>query len=336
LEDVFLSGLEGVHPHNLEENLVANTSPKLAASAKLKYEQHVPKTNCTSSRRRKNTSPKRAASAKLKYEEHVLHQILQQASARFNFGEVSNFAKVESLPTHIGTDFATATAIPKFAEIFPNRMKKVLSVALFLLIGLTIGYSQTAKMEVFELGAQADLIVTGKIKMLDSKAYTFEIDKVVAGSYANPTIVVQRFHNTKTAKRWGKYVLAESMMLWLKTDGTTNTILGENGEGEKMLFNGDVYLDSRGGALKNTFGNHAPYPGSAIYAEKVNAEQFVAAVKDTKDCFSLDIEEKKSPEGEVMFKRFAVKKLEDKQYDEIRGRGWMHDNIIANGEKHVR
>lgn len=215
-------------------------------------------------------------------------------------------------------------------------MKKVIFLAFFALLCCGFAAAQTAKMEIFELGASADLIVTGKIKMLDSKAYTFEIDQVIAGEYAEPTIVVQKFHNTKTAKRWGKYVLSEGMILWLKRDGVNNTIVGENGEGEKMWFGGDVYLDSRGGALKNTFGNHAPYPGSAVYAEKVKGDEFIAAVKDTKGCFSLDIEEKKSPEGEVMFKRFAVKKLDDKQYDDLRGRSWMHDNIIANGEKHMR
>jgi hypothetical protein len=236
----------------------------------------------------------------------------------------------------IGTDFASASAFPKFASKSIYTMKKTFALVLCMLIGMAFAQAQTAKMEVFEINAQADLVLTGKIKMLDSKNYTLEIDKVVAGDYSSPTIVVEKFHNTKTAKRWGKYVLAETMMLWLKNDGGVYKIVGENGEGEKMLFNGDVYLDSRGGALKNTFGNHAPYPGSAIYAEKVNAEQFIAAVKDTKDCFGLDIEEKKSPTGEVMYKRFAVKKLEDKQYDDIRGRGWMQDNIIANGEKHIR
>jgi hypothetical protein len=215
-------------------------------------------------------------------------------------------------------------------------MKKVIFFAFFALLCCGFATAQTAKMEIYELGASADLIVTGKIKMLDSKVYTFEIDQVIAGEYAEPTIVVQRFHNTKTAKRWGKYVLSEGMILWLKRDGVNNTIIGENGEGEKMWFGGDIYLDSRGGALKNTFGNHAPYPGSAVYAEKVKAEEFIAAVKDTKDCFSLDIEEKKSPEGEVMFKRFAVKKLDDKQYDDIRSRGWMQDVIIAAGEKRMR
>ncbi|MBK9453921.1 MAG: hypothetical protein IPN95_31910 [Bacteroidetes bacterium] len=215
-------------------------------------------------------------------------------------------------------------------------MKKTIFLALFALVSWTFGMSQTAKMEVFELNAASDVVVTGKIKMLETTTFTFEIDQVLAGSYSNPTIVVKKFKNTKTAKRWGKYVLSEGMLLWLKSDGTNYSIVGENGEGEKMWFGGDVYLDSRGGAMKNTFGNHAPYPGSAIYAEKVKADEFLAAVKDTKDCFSLDIEEKKSPEGDVTFKRFAVKKLEDKQYDELRGRSWMHDNIIANGEKHIR
>lgn len=215
-------------------------------------------------------------------------------------------------------------------------MKKATFFTLIAVLFVQLGFAQTAKWEVFELGAQADLIVTGKIKMLDSKAYTLEIDQVVAGDYAEPTIVVQKFHNTKTAKRWGKYVLSEGMMLWLKRDGNTFTIVGENGEGEKMWFGGDVYLDSRGGALKNTFGNHAPYPGSAIYAEKVKADEFIAAVKDTKPCFGLEMQETKSPEGVVVVKRFAVKKLDDKQFDEIRGKGWMQDNIIANGEKHIR
>ncbi len=215
-------------------------------------------------------------------------------------------------------------------------MKKALFFALFAILGLTVGYSQTAKMEVFELNASADLIVTGKIKMLETLTFTFEIDQVLGGATTAEKIVVKKFKNTKTSKRWGKYILAEGMILWLKSDGTNYTIVGENGEGEKMWFGGDVYLDSRGGALKNTFGNHAPYPGSAVYAEKVKADEFLAAVKDTKDCFSLDIEEKKSPEGDITFKRFAVKKLEDTQYDDIRSRGWMQDNIIANGEKHIR
>jgi hypothetical protein len=215
-------------------------------------------------------------------------------------------------------------------------MKKAVFLVLISLFCFGFGMAQTAKMEVFELNAQADLILTGKIKMLDSKIFVLEIDQVIKGDYTLPTIKVARFHNTSKAKRWGKYVLSETMMLWLKRDGDIATILGENGEGEKMLFAGDVYLDSRGGALKNTFGNHAPYPGSAIYAEKVNAGEFISAVRDTKDAFTLDIEEKKSPEGAVTYKRFAVKQLEDAAYDDIRSRSWMHENIIANGEKHIR
>ncbi|MFN8396233.1 MAG: hypothetical protein U0176_16505 [Bacteroidia bacterium] len=215
-------------------------------------------------------------------------------------------------------------------------MKKAFFTLVLAFICLNWVMAQIPKMEVYELSASADLIVTGKIKMLDSKSYTLEIEEVVAGEYTQPTVVVEKFHNTKTAKRWGKYVLSEGMMLWLKNDNGVYKIIGENGEGEKMYFNGDVYLDSRGGALKNTFGNHAPYPGSAIYAEKVNGKEFIAAVKDTKPCFGLEIEEKKSPEGEISVKRFAVKKLEDKQYDQIRSNSWMHDNIIASGEKHYR
>jgi hypothetical protein len=227
--------------------------------------------------------------------------------------------------------------IHKFAKIIPIDMKKAVSFLVFALVCLVWGHAQTAKMEIFELSASADVILTGKIKMLDSKIFVLEVDQVIAGEYTDPTIKVERFHNTKTAKRWGKYVLAETMMLWLKKgEGGMYKIVGENGEGEKMLFAGDVYLDSRGGGLKNTFGNHAPYPGSAVYAEKVNAETFIAAVKDTRDAFGLEIEEKKGPTGEVMQKRFAVKKWEDKQFDEVRSRGWMHDNILAAGEKHVR
>jgi hypothetical protein len=215
-------------------------------------------------------------------------------------------------------------------------MKKTVALTFLMLICMAIGHAQTAKMEVFELNAQADIVLTGKITLLDAKNFTVGVEQVLAGDFSDKTVVVERFHNTKTVKRWGKYLQGELVMLWLKNDAGTYKIVGENGEGEKLVFNGEVYLDSRGGGLKNTFGNQAPYPTLNIYAEKVKADDFFAAVKDTKGCFSLDIEEKKSPTGEVMYKRFAVKKLEDKQYDDIRGRGWMHDLIIANGEKHIR
>lgn len=215
-------------------------------------------------------------------------------------------------------------------------MKKAVFLALFAFLFLQMGYGQNAKLEVFELGALADVILTGKIKMLDGKAFTFEINQVVAGDYTDPTIVVQRFHNTKTAKRWGKYQLGDAMILWLKRENDTYVIVGENGEGEKMWFGSDIYLDSRGGALKNTFGNHAPYPAVNVYAEKVSAPDFIAAVQDTKGCFKLEMEEKKSPEGTVVVKRFAVKQMEGTELDRIRSKGWMQDLIIANGEKHIR
>lgn len=215
-------------------------------------------------------------------------------------------------------------------------MKKAFSFILFVCLMIGLSQAQTAKWELYELNAAAELVVTGKVSLLEGKNLTLAIDQVVAGSYSEKTIVVKRFVNTKTAKRWGKYVQGEELMLWLQQVEGVWQIVGENGEGEKLLFNGEVYLDSRGGGLKNSFGNHAPYPQLSIYAEKVKAEELIAAVKDTRDCFGLDIVEAKSPEGEVMYKRFAVKKLEDKQYDDIRGRGWMQELLVANGEKHLR
>jgi hypothetical protein len=215
-------------------------------------------------------------------------------------------------------------------------MKKTLSLLLILLVVCTAASAQTRKWEIYELNAAADLVLRGKISALTGSTYTFEISNVVAGAYSEKDITIQRFKDTKTVKRWGKYVVGEEMLVFIKKEGDLYHVLGDNGEGEKFIYGVEIYLDGRGGALKNTYGYHAVNAKLNIYSEKAMVAEFVTAIKDTKSCLTIELFEKERNTGEILKDRFYIKNCDDKTLDELRSRSWIHDLFFTTAEKHFK
>lgn len=181
-------------------------------------------------------------------------------------------------------------------------MKKLFALLSLLLAGFS-AQAQYMKMDIWELAGTADLVLYGKISQAQQglPKVTLEITEVIAGTFAEGTIDLDKFINTKFAKRWGKYIEGEMVVVFLKEADGKYKIMGKGGEGEKLVMGEDIYLDGRGGAVFNKFTYYPLLTTGQIYAEKVLLEDFKTAVKGYKKCF------------EIVYKEEVVKDFEEMQ-----------------------
>jgi hypothetical protein len=217
---------------------------------------------------------------------------------------------------------------------FPN-MKKYAILFVILLIGATGSYGQYRKMHIYQLAAESDLILRGTITEVKGGSITLAVDAVVAGQYSDPTITVNRFKNFKLVKRWGKYMEKESVFLFLKKDGEEWNIVGEGGEGEKLIEASDVYIDSRGEGVKNRFSYYDRLVEGNIYAEKIPLAEFEAAVGAIGKCIDLTYKEVIAKTGEPYKEPIVHFSCDDKTLDSYRAQSWVHDEILKAAENAV-
>jgi hypothetical protein len=219
-------------------------------------------------------------------------------------------------------------------------MKHLLLSALFVLLtwaSLSAQVQvQARKMEIYELACTADLVVRGKISELEPLRFTLDITETLKGTYTDKTISVIRFINTKAAKRWGKYTVGEELLLFLRVDGNYYKILGENGEGEKLVMGSDICIDSRGIALKNRNGYQVTSTGANIYGELVPAKDLLDAVRALPGCYSVSYVERDGGMGKMEQFPVATSTCDDQRKDELRSMSWVHDIAISQAEKAIR
>lgn len=215
-------------------------------------------------------------------------------------------------------------------------MKKILLAAALSLMVFTLSFAQYRKLMPFELACGADLIVTGKISALDPLKFTVEISQVVAGSHEGTTVAVPRYINTKAAKRWAKYAEGEMVMLFLRNDNGNYKIMGEGGEGEKLIMGEEICLDSRGEGLKNRFGYHATPSGANIYAEKVPMQDFIGSVQDVRGCAKVSYVEKVFVDQHKEMHPVTTITCEPAQKDAIYSKSWVYATMMEQAEKVVQ
>ena len=213
---------------------------------------------------------------------------------------------------------------------------KHLITALFLIACFGSVRGQYRKLMPFELACDADLVVVAKIKSMDPLRFSGEVTQVVAGEASGGVVSVQRFINTKVAKRWGKYTVGESLLLFLRKDGEHYKIMGEGGEGEKLIMGEEVCIDSRGDGLKNRFGYHSTPSGANIYAEKVPLQDYVGAIQDVRGCAKVAYVEKTTVDQKVEQHPVVTVSCEGPQKDAIYGKSWVHGTMMEQAEKHVK
>ena len=214
-------------------------------------------------------------------------------------------------------------------------MKHLLLIAFALLLASPLA-AQYRKMHVYELACAADLILQGKLSDQDPLNFVVEVSKVHAGSFAEKTITVAKFRNTKVSKRWGKYTLGEEVLLYLRHDNGHYHILGEGGEGEKLIVGEEICIDSRGEGLKNRFGYHQVNATVNIYAEKVPTAELLAASAEVRNCYQLSYVERETAVG--IKAQFPVVKsaCDDKAKDAFRSTSWVHDVVAEQAETMVK
>lgn len=167
-------------------------------------------------------------------------------------------------------------------------MKKLL-LLLSLLPALVAAQTPYMKKEIWELAGTADLVVHGKVSQAQQglPKITLSIVEVIAGEYSSASIDITKFINNKMGKRWAKYAEGEEVVLFLKKAEDKWELMGDAGEGEKLVMGKDIYLDGRGGSLWNKFTYHTLVPSGQIYAEKSDLAEFKLAVKTYRSCFEI-------------------------------------------------
>lgn len=214
-------------------------------------------------------------------------------------------------------------------------MKYILLIVVSMLVASPLA-AQYRKMQVYELSCAADLIVQGKISDQDPLNFVVTVGKVHAGTFSDATISVPKFRNTKVAKRWGKYTLGEEVLLYLRNDNGHYHILGEGGEGEKLIVGAETCIDSRGEGLKNRFGYHAVSPTVNIYAEKVPTAELLAASAEVRSCYQLSYVERETAEGQKAQFPVVQSKCDDKAKDALRSTSWVHETVVTQAEEAIR
>lgn len=193
-------------------------------------------------------------------------------------------------------------------------------------------------MELYELNSMADLVLRGTVTSIKGKNFSIKVEEVVAGEFSEDEISVEKAKNTPTAKRWGKYVTDEAVLLFLVKDGENWKVLGESGEGEKLVVGTEAFLDSRGGGIKNKFSYHQINPTVNIYAEKVDLNGLCQALKDTKNCFNIVLVEEKDRTGNPFTERYSEPSAEfnEAASDKMRSKSEFHESIIATALEHQK
>ena len=208
-----------------------------------------------------------------------------------------------------------------------------------LLIALAFGslHSQIQlRQEIVELACNADVVVRGKIADVKSFDFEFTPTATILGEKVTGPISVKRFRNTKTAKRWGKYLDGEELLLFLKQDGDKYEILGVNGEGEKLIFGSNIYLDSRGGAAFARYEYHQPDAKTRIYAEKAPLADFLAALPPLRACYEIGYDEKANRTGELELHAFAKRVCSDADFDATQAMSDVALRLIEKAERLVK
>jgi hypothetical protein len=208
-------------------------------------------------------------------------------------------------------------------------MKRNILLAAFLLVSFAT-QAQYMKKDVWELAAGSDLVIQGKITQAQQglPKITLTIEDVISGTFEGTTIEFGKFINTKMAKRWAKYAEGEGLIVFLKLVDDKYEIIGEGGEGEKLVMSEEVYLDGRGGALWNKFTYHPLQPTGQIYAEKVNLAEFKAAVKEYKACFEVVYQEETIKGFELPQQVPHARQIcDDKALDVYRGLSFIADKL---------
>jgi hypothetical protein len=196
-------------------------------------------------------------------------------------------------------------------------------------------FAQNRRLELYEVNEGAEILVKGKITGFQGKYFTLEVQNAFRGDVSG-SIQVEKFKNNANAKRWGKYLEGEEVLLFLNANEGHYSIVGENGEGEKLVLGNDLYLDSRGGGIKNSFGYHQVNPTLNTYAEKVELDQMVQALKDTKGLFEVATAEAKDQMGNPYIDRWSQRKAEEAAIDAFRGISSYHEQLIKMAEKYLR
>lgn len=216
-----------------------------------------------------------------------------------------------------------------------NCYMKYPALIFFLLFSASLSAQIQLKQEIVELSANADLIVRGKIVDVGNFLFEVEVSKVYVGKKPEGNVSVKRFRNNKVAKRWGKYVEGEELLLYLKDDGANYGILGVNGEGEKLIVGDKIYLDSRGGAVFGRFAYNEPGPKTRIYSEEVDLENFLFMVARLRDCYEISYKEKANRAGEMEFIPVAKRICADVDFEDIQMASDVALKLVQKAEKLV-
>lgn len=205
-------------------------------------------------------------------------------------------------------------------------MKKVLTIAvLALFTAIAVKAQDYTKMHIWELAGTADVVLTGTVGYAKGLNVEFNVDKAIIGEYNEGILNFKGSKGYKTFKRHGKYVEGEQLLLFLKNGESGLELMGQAGEGEKLIMGDKIYLDSRGEGVFNKFQYYKLAVADEkareknldrIYAEEMVLQEFIDAVSAYPGCFSVGYEPRTNKMGEVYDAPYAEQKCDEKALDE--------------------
>lgn len=214
-----------------------------------------------------------------------------------------------------------------------NTMKSIFIPLFLFLFGAV--QAQSPKATLVELYGAADAVVVAEINSVKGGNFQASVNEIWKGE-PGKEVGVAKYRNTKTAKRWIKYATGERVLLFLKKDGNSWEILGENGEGEKLMMMDKVYLDSRGTGVWNRFSYFPVVDDATIYAEEVVPADLKAALIGVAGCYSIGYSEGEDKEGNPIQEVYSTRSCGEEGLDALRSLSDMANELTDQADRMMR
>jgi len=159
-------------------------------------------------------------------------------------------------------------------------------IALFALPCAASGLFSYERYYLFELVADADVVVTGEIVELEKKTFALRVEEWVVGQGAD-RIEVHRFVDWTCAGRWTPYALGQRVMLFARLPmsvGAPYRVLGSGGEGELSIEGQDVF--ARGFLVHGYEPEVLAVGDRSIAGTRIPAQEWFEAVRGFRRVFA--------------------------------------------------
>lgn len=199
-----------------------------------------------------------------------------------------------------------------------NHRSQFVFIPLLLLLAMCcsgIVKAQSEPMPFWLKASTADRVVSGIIIKVEDQTVKLVVDQWIVGQAKDENdlfITVKKYQDGAKGKRWEPYAIGQKVLLFLKESGDQWEIMGEAGEGEHLIFQGQALIDNRGGGIWNDW-QEMEVRGQKMTVEPVLLNELAAAIIDFRYCFR--VEDQTAQGGEIKVRKLVDdKELKKKRF----------------------